>query len=70
MLDRLQQALIEIESINNFSELIPETQSNIVYAMPNAKHVHDVAGVKGRVIRIGKIVQATSTVGDLVHLPT
>jgi hydroxymethylpyrimidine kinase / phosphomethylpyrimidine kinase / thiamine-phosphate diphosphorylase len=61
VLNKLQQALIEIESINNFSELIPETQSNIVYAMPNAKHVHDVAGVKGRVIRIGKIVRAAST---------
>jgi len=61
VLNKLQQALIEIESINNFSELIPETQSNIVYAMPNAKHVHDVVGVKGRVIRIGKIVRAAST---------
>jgi hydroxymethylpyrimidine kinase / phosphomethylpyrimidine kinase / thiamine-phosphate diphosphorylase len=48
--------------LNNFSKLIPETQSNIVFALPDAKTALDVAGVKGRIVRIDDIARAVSNV--------
>ena len=42
-----------MESIENLGLLLPETQSNIVFALEGAKKVDDVAGVKGRIVRIG-----------------
>ncbi|MFY9564920.1 MAG: bifunctional hydroxymethylpyrimidine kinase/phosphomethylpyrimidine kinase [Nitrososphaeraceae archaeon] len=53
VLQRIQEALDYIESIENLGRLIPETQSNIVYALEGAKRIDDVAGVKGRIVRIG-----------------
>jgi hydroxymethylpyrimidine/phosphomethylpyrimidine kinase len=42
--------------------MIPETQSNIVFALPDAKTALDVAGVKGRIVRIDDMARAVSNV--------
>ena len=54
VIKELTDAVDELTSMNNFARLIPETQSNIVYAIPNAKSVDDVAGVSGRIVKAGE----------------
>jgi hydroxymethylpyrimidine kinase / phosphomethylpyrimidine kinase / thiamine-phosphate diphosphorylase len=53
VLRRIQEAIDCMESIENLGLLLPETQSNIVFALEGAKKVDDVAAVKGRIVRIG-----------------
>jgi len=62
ILRELQLVVNKIEVLNNFSKVIPETQSNIVFALPDAKTALDVAGVKGRIVRIDDIARAVSNV--------
>jgi hydroxymethylpyrimidine kinase/phosphomethylpyrimidine kinase len=45
----VEAALGEVENCMRFSSIIPEVGTNIVYALPHAKTVEDVAGVVGRV---------------------
>ena len=54
VIKELSDAVDELTSMNNFAKLIPETQSNIVYAIPNAKSVDDVAAVSGRIVKAGE----------------
>ena len=61
-LQELQNVIDEIHTLNNFGRLIPETQSNIVFALPDAKDVSNVAGVKGRIIKICDMARSTSIV--------
>jgi len=49
-----------LESSGEVSELIPESQSNLVMALPAATSVQDVAAVPGRIVRIGGRVRASS----------
>ncbi|HZO11226.1 MAG TPA: bifunctional hydroxymethylpyrimidine kinase/phosphomethylpyrimidine kinase, partial [Nitrososphaeraceae archaeon] len=49
----LANAVDQLTSIKNFEMLIPESQSNIVYAIPNANDIDDVAGVSGRIVKAG-----------------
>lgn len=53
VIEDLIKAVEQLISIKNFEKLIPETQSNIVYAIPNAKNIQDVAGVSGRIVKAG-----------------
>lgn len=53
-LSKLQQAVEEVSLLERFYDLIPETQTNFVHAIPEAKTILDVAGVRGRIVRIGK----------------
>lgn len=50
----LQRAVEEVSLLDRFYELIPETQTNFVHATPEARSISDVAGVRGRIVRIGK----------------
>jgi hydroxymethylpyrimidine/phosphomethylpyrimidine kinase len=61
-LQELQNVIDEIHTLDNFGRLIPETQSNIVFALPDAKDVSNVAGVKGRIIKICDMARSTSIV--------
>lgn len=45
----VEAALRGVEDCSKFSSLIPEVGTNIVYALPDAGGVEDVAGVVGRV---------------------
>jgi hydroxymethylpyrimidine kinase/phosphomethylpyrimidine kinase len=49
VLSSLKAALSMIESHNEFSPFIPETGSNIGYAIRDARNSHDVAAVVGRI---------------------
>jgi hydroxymethylpyrimidine kinase / phosphomethylpyrimidine kinase / thiamine-phosphate diphosphorylase len=62
VIKELQLATIEIEAMNGLAELLPETQSNIAYALPDAVDTSDIAGVKGRIVRIGKIARPVSNI--------
>jgi hydroxymethylpyrimidine/phosphomethylpyrimidine kinase len=48
----LQQAVEQVSMLDGFYKLIPETQTNFVYALLNAVDVSDVAAVRGRIIKI------------------
>ena len=61
-LRELQLIVNKIQVLNNFGKMIPETQSNIVFALPDAKTALDVAGVKGRIVRIDDMARALSNV--------
>ncbi len=60
VLKRIQEAIDCIDSIENLGHLIPETQSNITFALEGAKKVGDVAGVRGRIVRIGTRARAST----------
>jgi hydroxymethylpyrimidine kinase / phosphomethylpyrimidine kinase / thiamine-phosphate diphosphorylase len=54
VLSELQAAVQKISALGGFYKLIPETQTNFVYALPEAANASEVAGVRGRIVRIGK----------------
>ena len=53
VINELANAVEQLTSTKNFEKLIPESQSNIVYAIPNANNIDDVAGVNGRIVKAG-----------------
>jgi hydroxymethylpyrimidine kinase/phosphomethylpyrimidine kinase len=57
---QVQDAVDVLEAHPEVSTLIPESQTNIVMALPYALSVLDVAGVPGRVVRVGTRLQASS----------
>jgi hydroxymethylpyrimidine/phosphomethylpyrimidine kinase len=60
VIEELANAVDNLISIKNFEKLIPESQSNIVYAIPNANNIDDVAGVSGRIVKAGNRSVPTS----------
>ncbi len=53
VIEDLGIAVENLVNMKNFADLIPETQSNLVYAIPNARRIEDVAGVNGRIVKAG-----------------
>ena len=51
--DELADAVYEFANMKNASKLIPECQTNFVYAMSKPKTINDVFGVRGRIVRTG-----------------
>jgi hydroxymethylpyrimidine kinase / phosphomethylpyrimidine kinase / thiamine-phosphate diphosphorylase len=63
VIENLTKAITELEEIKGIGKLIPETQSNFAYAIPNATNVMEVAGVKGRIVKIDETkVKASSCI--------
>jgi hydroxymethylpyrimidine kinase / phosphomethylpyrimidine kinase / thiamine-phosphate diphosphorylase len=62
VIHELSLAIKEIESLSDVGKLIPETQSNFVYAIPNASNIQEIAGIKGRIVRIDQKVKASSCI--------
>lgn len=60
VIEELGRAVENLVNMKNFADLIPETQSNLVYAIPNAKGLEDVAGVNGRIVKAGNKSVPTS----------
>jgi hydroxymethylpyrimidine kinase/phosphomethylpyrimidine kinase len=58
----LQQAVEHISLLDGFYRLIPETQTNFVYALPNAVDISDVAAVRGRIVKIDNTAAPASYV--------
>jgi hydroxymethylpyrimidine kinase / phosphomethylpyrimidine kinase / thiamine-phosphate diphosphorylase len=62
VLDELDTAVSNIESIENFGSLIPETLSNLAYAIARPRGISDVAAVEGRIARIGNRAKAVGRI--------
>ena len=62
VIEELSIAINELETITDVGKLIPETQSNFAYAIPNATSIKEVAGIKGRIVRIDQKVKASSCI--------
>jgi hydroxymethylpyrimidine kinase / phosphomethylpyrimidine kinase / thiamine-phosphate diphosphorylase len=62
VIDELSIAINELENISYLGKLIPETQSNFAYAIPNATSIEEVAGIKGRIVKIDEKVKASSCI--------
>ncbi len=54
VLSELQEAIDRLLSLPGFYRLLPETQTNFAYALPDASSHSDVAAVRGRIVRAGK----------------
>lgn len=53
VLAELQKGVEKVSALGGFYKMIPETQTNFVYALPGANDISEVAGVRGRIVRIG-----------------
>jgi len=62
ILCELQPVVNKIQMLYEFGKLVPETQCNIVFALADAKSVLDVAGVKGRIVKLEHMARAVSNV--------
>ncbi|HJS65148.1 MAG TPA: bifunctional hydroxymethylpyrimidine kinase/phosphomethylpyrimidine kinase [Nitrososphaeraceae archaeon] len=72
VLVELSKAVRDFEDIKNVGLFIPETQTNFVYALPDAENIGDVAGVKGRIVKLDTGAKASSCVefGTSTHVAT
>jgi hydroxymethylpyrimidine/phosphomethylpyrimidine kinase len=62
VLKALHSVVEDIETYDNFGILIPETQSNVVFALADARDLNDIAGIRGRLIKIGKTARSASSI--------
>jgi hydroxymethylpyrimidine/phosphomethylpyrimidine kinase len=60
VIENVKEAVEILESNQEFSKLIPESQTNVAMALPLADSITDVAAIPGRIIRIGKSTKASS----------
>jgi hydroxymethylpyrimidine/phosphomethylpyrimidine kinase len=60
VIENIKEAVAILETHQEFSELIPESQTNIAMALSLADNIMDVAAIPGRIVRIGKSVKASS----------
>jgi hydroxymethylpyrimidine kinase/phosphomethylpyrimidine kinase len=60
VLSLVKQAVDRLEACPEVATLIPESQTNIVMAVPQAVDPLDVAGVRGRIVRVGGRVKASA----------
>jgi hydroxymethylpyrimidine kinase / phosphomethylpyrimidine kinase / thiamine-phosphate diphosphorylase len=58
----LQLVVNKIQMLYKFGRLVPETQCNIAFALSDAKSVLDVAGVKGRIVKLEHMARVVSNV--------
>ena len=61
VLHQLQEVIEDIEG-RSFPLLIPEVGTNIAYALPGAKDPVDVAGISGRIVKIGGSAKAVGRI--------
>jgi hydroxymethylpyrimidine/phosphomethylpyrimidine kinase len=62
LLAELQDAVDRLESIDGLGAIIPESQSNIVFARAYAESINNIAGVRGRIVKLNGGVKAASIV--------
>ena len=60
VISELQVAVEKVSALDGFYKLIPETQTNFVYALPDAADLSEVAGVRGRIVKIGNMAVPAS----------
>jgi hydroxymethylpyrimidine kinase/phosphomethylpyrimidine kinase len=62
VLKELRRAIKDIETFENVGILIPETQSNIAFALPDARELDHIAAVNGRIVKIGDAARSASSI--------
>ena len=60
----LSNSINEFRQIKNIYKMIPECQTNFVFAKKNPRNIMDVLGVSGRLVKSGKDVV---TAGEIVY---
>jgi len=60
----LMYAIDELKQIKNIHKVIPECQTNFVFAKINPKTINDVLGISGRLVKAGKEI---ITAGELAY---
>jgi len=60
VISELLKAVRVLESSPHAHKLVPETQMNLVMALPHASSIQDVAGFPGRIVKVGDRVKAVS----------
>ncbi|HZD34366.1 MAG TPA: bifunctional hydroxymethylpyrimidine kinase/phosphomethylpyrimidine kinase [Nitrososphaeraceae archaeon] len=72
VLEDLFKAVNSIESVEKFGLLIPETSSNLAYAISHPTGLSDVAAVQGRIARVGNRAKAVGAIhfGASKHIGT
>ena len=60
----LASAILEFTKLDGVASLIPEVQTNFVFAKQSSKSISDIVGVSGRIVRAGKNVIVA---GDLEY---
>jgi hydroxymethylpyrimidine/phosphomethylpyrimidine kinase len=50
----LAAVIQKFTTLDGVNSLIPEVQTNFVYAKPNSKSLNDIVGVSGRIVKAGK----------------
>ena len=60
VISELLKAVRVLESSPHAHKLVPETQMNLVMALPHASSIQDVAGFPGRIVKVGDRVRAVS----------
>ena len=70
VIEDLAKAITLIESLENFGLLIPETSSNLAYAISHPKGVSDIAAIDGRIARVGSRAKPVGGIrfGASVHV--
>jgi len=63
-MSELSDSINHFKQIKNIYKIIPECQTNFVFAKKNPKSVMDVLGVSGRLVKSGKEVV---TAGEIVY---
>ena len=64
LISELKQAIIQFTTIKNAYKVIPECQTNFVYAKINPKSIRDIAGVTGRIVKTKKELEVA---GDIEY---
>ena len=62
--DELEDSINYFKQIKNIYKVIPECQTNFVFAKKNPKTIKDVLGISGRLVKSGKEVV---TAGEIVY---
>jgi len=60
----LLSAILKFQTMEGAARLIPEVQTNFVFARQDSKRITDVAGVRGRIVKTGDSV---TTAGDVEY---
>jgi len=60
VVENLRRAVELLESNLDAFRLVPEVQMNLVMALPHASDPSEVAGIPGRIVRVGERVKASS----------
>lgn len=64
LISELKQAITQFITIKNAYKVIPECQTNFVYAKINPKSIRDIAGVTGRIVKTKKELEVA---GDIEY---